>query len=161
MANVYVASSWRNDIQPEVVKALRSAGHEVYDFKNPREGDTGFHWSEIDPEWKSWTPEKYRKYLAHPIAESGYADDFSAMIWADVFVGVMPFGRSASLEMGWAAGRENKFTILLLENGEPELMVKMLDVICCSTDEVLEVVGNYHPYAVPISRIKNQKFCGH
>lgn len=45
---IYVASSWRNKIQPSVVVALREAGHEVYDFRNPREGDTGFHWSDID-----------------------------------------------------------------------------------------------------------------
>jgi hypothetical protein len=28
---IYVASSWRNSIQPEVVKALRVAGHERID----------------------------------------------------------------------------------------------------------------------------------
>ncbi len=28
---IYVASSWRNPAQPEVVSALRSAGHLVYD----------------------------------------------------------------------------------------------------------------------------------
>jgi hypothetical protein len=137
---IYVASSWRNDIQPKVVDALRKAGHAVYDFKNPREGDKGFHWSEIDPDWKQWTPEKYRECLKHPIAEAGYKSDFDAMGWADVFVGVQPFGRSASLEMGWAAGAGKK-TILLLENGEPELMVKILDHICCSIEEVIEIVG--------------------
>ena len=29
--HIYVASSWRNEYYPEVVKALREAGHEVYD----------------------------------------------------------------------------------------------------------------------------------
>lgn len=33
--NIYVASSWRCARQPAVVAALRAAGHEVYDFKNP------------------------------------------------------------------------------------------------------------------------------
>ena len=141
MAKIYVASSWRNQIQPSVVVALREAGHEVYDFKNPREGDKGFHWSEIDPEWKDWTPEKYRECLSHPIAESGYKSDFDAMEWADIFVGVQPFGRSASLEMGWAAGNGKK-TILLLENGEPELMVKMLNHICCDISEVVEIINS-------------------
>lgn len=138
---VYVASSWRNQIQPIVVQALRSDGHEVYDFRNPKEGDMGFHWSEIDHNWKQWTPEKYRSCLNHPIAESGFKSDFDAMVWADVFVGVQPFGRSASLEMGWAAGQGKK-TILLLENGEPELMVKMLDHICCSVNEVKNILNN-------------------
>jgi hypothetical protein len=32
---IYVASSWRNAEQPEIVGLLRDLGHEVYDFKNP------------------------------------------------------------------------------------------------------------------------------
>ena len=36
MARIYVASSWRNVYYPEVVTRLREAGHEVYDFRNPR-----------------------------------------------------------------------------------------------------------------------------
>ena len=133
---IYVASSWRNNIQPSVVEALRDVGHEVYDFRNPAPGSDGFHWSDIDHEWQDWDPETYRESLSHPIAESGYKHDFDAMQWADVFIGVQPFGRSASMEMGWAAGQGLK-TILLLENGEPELMVKMFDHICCSMEEVL------------------------
>lgn len=136
---IYVASSWRNQAQPTVVEALRQAGHEVYDFKNPRDGDNGFHWHEIDPDWHHWTPARYRDCLEHPIAEAGYRSDFEAMEWADVFVGVQPFGRSASMEMGWAAG-QGKRTLLLLDHGEPELMVKMFDHICCSLDEVLEML---------------------
>ncbi len=37
--HLYVASSWRNTYYPEVVAALREAGHEVYDFHNPPSGD--------------------------------------------------------------------------------------------------------------------------
>ena len=36
MAKIYVASSWRNVYYPEVVTRLREAGHEVYNFRNPR-----------------------------------------------------------------------------------------------------------------------------
>ena len=134
---IYVASSWRNPDQSKVVKRLRKEGHEVYDFRNPREGDNGFHWSDIDVNWEKWGPETLRECLNDPIAEKGYKSDCDGMIWADAFVGVMPFGRSASLEMGWAAGF-GKTTILLLSDGEPELMIKMLDHICCSLDEVVE-----------------------
>lgn len=133
---VYVASSWRNDYQPEVVLALMEDGHEVYDFRNPRDGDDGFHWSEIDKEWKHWTPEVYRDRLEHPLAVAGFKSDFDALHWCDAVVAVQPFGRSASLELGWACGA-GKFTILLLDSGEPELMVKMCDRICCGLDEVL------------------------
>jgi len=136
---IYVASSWRNEKQPEVVTELREAGYEVYDFRNPAPGNNGFHWSEIDPDWKQWTPERYRECLQHPYAEYGFASDMNALRAADVVVAVQPFGRSASLELGWASGT-GKTTILLLEDGEPELMVKMCDAICVNMDEVLECV---------------------
>ncbi len=100
---IYVASSWRNDIQPHVVEALRKAGHEVYDFKNPRPGDNGFHWSDIDPDWQDWTPEQFIEGLRHPIAASGFASDMDALRDCDACVLVLPCGRSAHLEAGWAA----------------------------------------------------------
>jgi hypothetical protein len=46
---LYVASSWRNPIQPSIVADLRAQGHDVYDFRHPPGGD--------HPEWTSWTPE--------------------------------------------------------------------------------------------------------
>ncbi|KKN24633.1 hypothetical protein LCGC14_0893170, partial [marine sediment metagenome] len=75
---IYVASSWRNDHQPGVVHDLREAGHEVYDFRNPREGDNGFHWSDIDPGWETWSPARYRECLEHPIAKAGFQSDMDA-----------------------------------------------------------------------------------
>lgn len=71
-----MTGSWRNKIQLPV-HALHKAGHDVYDFKNPREDNNKFQWSKIDPNWQKWTV---------------------------VFVEGQPFGHSASLEMGWGAG---------------------------------------------------------
>jgi len=137
---IYVASSWRNTQQPIVVAALRAVGHLVYDFRNPGNGNHGFHWSEIDPDWKQWTPLLYRQQLSHHLAEEGFRSDMNALESADVVVAVQPFGRSTALELGWACGAR-KETILLLENGEPELMVKMCDYICVSLAEVQQILA--------------------
>lgn len=136
---IYVASSWRNRHQPETVAALRRAGHQVYDFRHPRPGDHGFHWSEIDPGWQNWDAAGYREGLKHPLAEKGFQSDFDAMKWADAFVGVGSFGRSASMEMGYAVGA-GKLVILYLPEplAEPELMAKMFDHICLDLVEVLQ-----------------------
>lgn len=139
---IYVASSWRNDSQPAVVEVLRSLGHEVYDFKNPRPGDDGFHWSEIDPDWLGWSPATYRNLLGHEIAESGFKSDFDAMEWADTFVLVLPCGRSAHLEAGWAVGAGKPTSILLHEDKfEPELMYLMADLIAVDLGEVTDWLG--------------------
>ncbi len=137
---IYVASSWRNQQQPDVVKALRRDGHIVYDFKNPCVDYHGFSWREISPNWENWSCDKYIKALDHPIAKAGFASDFNAMKWADTFVLVLPCGRSAHLELGWACG-QGKQTLILLDKMEPELMVKMVDQICTHLDEVRTILS--------------------
>lgn len=129
---VYVASSWRNDFQPKVVRAIRSLDIEVYDFKNPGEGDNGFRWSEVMPSYNKYDQlcdaNDYLEAIKHPIAEAGYKSDWDAMNWADTFVLVLPCGRSAHLELGWAVGAGKKTCILL--DGPvvtPELMYLMVD----------------------------------
>jgi hypothetical protein len=141
MAKIYVASSWRNGNQPNVVKALRLAKHEVYDFKNPKPGDNGFHWSEIDQHWQTWTPETYKLALAHPVAERGFGNDWSAMVWADIGVLVLPSGRSAHIEAGYFVGA-GKRLVILLAPGEPELMYKMTPHICTTMEQVLEACND-------------------
>jgi hypothetical protein len=138
MANIYVASSWRNKQQPLVVQTLREAGHEVYDFKNPPDA-SGFKWSDIDPEWEAWTNDQYTSSLEHPLAEKGFKADFDAMAWADAVVLVLPCGRSAHLELGWGVGSGKKTCVLLSPGAmDPELMVKMCDHIALDVDSVLE-----------------------
>ncbi len=128
LLKVYVASSWRNMRQPKVVATLRRAGYQVYDFRNPKEHvherDQGFHWADIDSGWQSWTPGEFVEAMEHPLAKDGFKRDFEALTCADVVVLVMPCGRSAHLELGYAVG-QGKRTIILLSDGEPELMYKM------------------------------------
>lgn len=134
---IYVASSWRCELQPKVVVDLREAGHEVYDFRNPSEGDNGFHWSEIDADWQGWPPATYKAALETSIAEKVYASDFAGMTWADACVLVLPCGRSAHLEAGWFAGQRKELHILVLDRCQPELMYKMATGIHLSIRDLL------------------------
>lgn len=123
---VYVASSWRNDYQPDVVRGLRELGHEVYDFRNPAPDNHGFGWSQIDPGWRGWDGDQYRAALRHPIAERGFACDFNGMQTSDACVLLLPCGASAHLEAGWFAGH-GRPVLILGEPREPELMYKIAD----------------------------------
>jgi hypothetical protein len=128
MNRIYVASSWRNQIQPGVVKLLRELGHEVYDFKNP-EGKTGFSWSDVDKDWKDWTPQQYVNALNQPLAEAGFSSDFKAMAWADTCVFVLPAGTSAATEAGWMKGAGKRVIVYQPEPREAELMFKIYDKV--------------------------------
>lgn len=131
---IYVASSWRNEQQQEVVKLLRGVGHTVYDFKDPA---LGFHWRDIDSGWREWTPQIMRQALDHHLLNKVFAHDFEAMKWADACVTVLPCGRSAHLETGWFIGNK-KPSLILLSDGDPEMMYKMATKLCISVDEVIE-----------------------
>jgi hypothetical protein len=133
---VYTASSWRNESYPDVVAALRGAGHDIFDFRNPRPGDHGFSWSDVDPGWQRWTRREYIVGLNHPIARQGFASNMGGIKWAEAVVLILPCGRSAHLELGWAAGA-GKRTAILLGAREPELMYRMVDAICSTLSELL------------------------
>ena len=138
---IYVASSWRNQVQPDVVAALRAHGHEVYDFKNPPER-TAFAWSEIDPNWEKWTPLNWIEGLKHPRAVDGFNSDFGAMKWADAGVLVMPCGRSAHIEAGYFVGGKKPLWILMAPS-EPELMYSMATGLLTSLEALCVTISEY------------------
>jgi hypothetical protein len=200
---VYVASSWRNSMQPAVIEVLKAAGIPAYDFKNPEAG-TGFSWAEVktpdmadsqvrcencgqgivfaayrdvggyepdyDPNddpivWRhrnggyaacgfldgkfavpkkgsDWeTAADYLKMLDHPRSLEGFNADFDAMKRADTFLLVLPCGKSAHLELGWAIGAGKRTAILLEDPVEPELMYLMADHLSTSVMDLLAWLG--------------------
>ena len=198
---VYVASSWRNPIQPAVCAALATAGIDHYDFRNPP-GGTGFSWKQVKPDispasfavcnncgqqivystmralgyagrdltgrtdpaaWRhaggvrscagsaryDASPKKgsdweavdtYLGMIDHPVAIAGFEADFGAMQRADTFVLVLPCGKSAHLELGWAVGAGKRTAILLEDPVEPELMYRMVDFMTSHMDELIDWV---------------------
>ncbi len=137
---IYVASSWRNEFYPEVVEALRRAGHEVYDFRNPPSGDEGFKWSCVAENYMEWSPQEYREQLEHPKAVRQFDNDIKAMEAFDTCVLVLPCGRSAHTEAGWFAGRGRTVVVYIPVRQEPELMYKLFSAVCCSMDELVEAL---------------------
>lgn len=141
---VYVASSWRCPMQPFVISILKSANIDHYDFRNPP-GHAGFGWEQVMPfdiDNQLVHQDDYLEGLKHPLAEEGYNADFGAMLKADAFVLVLPCGRSAHLELGWAVGA-GKRTAILLDgpNVTPELMYKMVDRVSPDIMDLLEWLG--------------------
>lgn len=133
---VYVATSWRNEYQQGVVSALRDDGHTVYDFRS----EEGFHWSEVDPNWKAWTPAEYLRGLKHPCAERGFKRDMDALVSCEACVYVMPCGPSASMEMGWAKGAGKIVCVYIPAIREADLMIKMASFITDDLQKIRELL---------------------
>lgn len=146
---VYVASSWRCELHPAVIATLTAAGVPHYDFRNPPSG-TGFGWKEVMPSFdvdrQLADAYEYIKGLEHPRSIAGFRSDLHAMQRADTFVLVLPCGRSAHLELGWAVGAGKRTAILLdpdqrTNEVTPELMYKMVDFIALSLFDLLGWLG--------------------
>lgn len=136
--DVYLASSWRNDFHPAVLKHLRAHLLRVYDFRHPNDDDNGFHWSEIDPQWQQWDLDEYIEALEHPIADRGYHLDYNAMRKSACCVLLLPSGSSSHLEAGyfWGAGRPLIICSTQRIGLEPELMYRCAELITNDVDEI-------------------------
>lgn len=139
---IYVASSWRNPDQPELIKLLKEHFGEasVFDFRHPAPKCDGFHWEQIDPDWHDWTPEEYIGALRHRAATEGFMRDMLAMHEADVCVLLLPAGRSAHLEAGWMKGVGKRLVIITQDREEPELMYKLADIILNGFDDIVDTL---------------------
>lgn len=146
---IYLASSWRNEQQQGLVAALRELGHEVYDFKNPKPGETGFSWKQVGYDTDfikngNVTPEDIATYLdalKKPRAIEGFDNDLTAMQDATMFVLLLPCGRSAHIEMGTAVGwQKETHVVLSTEKFEPELMYLLCDRIHANIDAFLAIM---------------------
>lgn len=92
----------------------------------------GSDWEAVD---------EYLRMVEHPRALEGYAADFAAMEKADTFVMVLPCGKSAHLELGWAVGAGKRTAILLEDPVEPELMYRMVDHLSPGVMDLLAWLG--------------------
>jgi hypothetical protein len=139
---VYVASSWRNHGQGIIVYTLRAAGFEVYDFKNPPNGKP-FSFDEVGLKGDDPIPaDQYLELLwGNDRVVEGFESDFGAMKEADVFVLVLPCGRSAHLELGWAVGAGKRTAILLDDPCTPDLMYRMVDFVAPNVMDLLDWLG--------------------
>jgi hypothetical protein len=134
---IYIASSWRNEFQPKIVRQLRKDKHEVYDFRHPPNGSNRFAWSDIDEKWETWTTDEYIQALNSPVAIRVFKSVFDGMKWADCCVMVLPCGRSANTEAGWMKGAGKLVFVLSPIKQEPELMYKIYDGIFSNVKDLL------------------------
>lgn len=143
---VYIASSWRNiERHREVVKAVREAGHEVYDFTDPENGKP-FAWPQVtDLDCTQISGPQVVEVLDDPRSVKGFQSDMTALVKADAVILVMPCGRSAHLELGYAVGASKITIVLLTERQEAELMWSMVTVIAMDVEAAVAALSPPFP----------------
>lgn len=114
---------------------LRCSGLEVDDFTDERSGRYNFRWFEVG------TVDKLDAvaFLQDERVQKAFREDKQWLDWADAVLLILPAGRSAHLEAGYAKGRGKLLVIwqAAFPRGEFETMYGFADLI---TNDPLEVV---------------------
>lgn len=103
---LYMASSWKNEEAAiSLARVLRGHGHEVDCFCEPGRGRFVFHWSKIvnDPDELQQLDSK--SFLADARTQRAFLEDKKWLDWCGGVVLLLPAGRSAHLEAGYAVGQ--------------------------------------------------------
>lgn len=123
------------------------AGHEVYDFRNPAEGDNGFGWAQIGHSNGEGAGARVNagelvKLLEHKRAHHSFHLDMGGLIDCEACVMLAPCGNSAHLEAGWARGNGKPLIVFVpaAVSIQPELMYLMADHLVASVPELLELL---------------------
>ena len=133
--NVYIIGSLRNKVVQQVAHALREAGHSVFD-------DWQAAGPEADDYWQKYEKARGRTYkeaLQGAAAKNVFEFDKKNLLDAAVVVMVLPAGRSAHLELGWAIGKRRKGYILLDPSVDRwGVMYQFADGVFSTVDELVE-----------------------
>ncbi len=134
---VYIVGSLRNPEVPLIANAIRAGGHEVFD-------DWFAAGPEADDYWRTYEKARGRtlkEALAGKAARNVFQFDKANIDASDVVVLTYPSGKSAHLELGYAAGRGKKTYILAA--GDPDrwdVMMSFADGVCDTVAELLETL---------------------
>ena len=111
--NIYIASSWKNQgLARLVAEYLRDIGYPVDCFCDPSSGRYVFHWRELVDKEEDLMAHDAISFLCDSRTRRAFDEDKKWIDWSDVVVLVLPAGRSAHLEAGYAKGQGKLLFIL-------------------------------------------------
>lgn len=144
MTKVYIASSWKNEASVKWMAAfLRSQGFEVDDFTDDSAGRFVFHYSELG----NLEELDAIRFLQYEKAQRAFEEDKRMIDWADAVVLLLPAGRSAHLEAGYAKGRGKQLIIYQSDFpvGEFDVMYGFADLITSNVYAIVDHLAKIRP----------------
>jgi len=137
---IYIASSWKMADWVVAWKTiLKEESHEVDAFCDDSGGRYVFHFSEIgDP-----ADLDAINFLADPRSRKAFEEDKKWLDWCDCCLLILPSGKSAHLEAGYAKGQGKLLIIWQNEfpKGEFDVMYGFADLITDSPSAVIDFLA--------------------
>ena len=106
---IYLIGSLKNPAIPAIANELRAEGYDVFDDWFAAGPDADDHWRDYERQRGHSYPEALNGIAATHV----FNLDYHHLSQADVAVLVLPAGKSAHLEAGWARGRTKPLYVLL------------------------------------------------
>lgn len=145
---IYLASSWKNtEMVLSYAAYLRKFGFLVDAFCEP-----GSRFVFYADELEGGDTLNHITGLAHPLFQKTYQEDKKWLDWCDACVIILPAGRSAHLEGGYAKGCGKLLFIMShLTPGEWDVMYGMADKVINveSPQELVQELYKYQPRLQP------------
>lgn len=147
---IYVASSWKNEKRCLLIaKVLRDWGHEVDCFCDASSGRYVFNYQELGDVSKM----NAVSALEEPKVIRAFQEDKHWLDWAECVVLLLPSGKSAHLEAGYAAGRGKKLVILgEFPKGEMDVMYGFAQYLVRNIDELEEALNRLERHLERVNR---------
>lgn len=136
---IYIASSWKNaGLVRTLSLVMQGLGHEVYDFTDA-EKHFAFDAADIERFAGKRDEIDWLDFMECTETLKAFQADRAGINWADAVLMVLPCGRSAHLEAGYAVGR-NKPLIIYgdLPKGEFETMYGFANICIRRTDDLAD-----------------------
>lgn len=144
MKNIYVASSFsRLEHVRKFAEKIRFYGHHVYCFCDEKEPT--FRLGVKIRESRLVTRVNHKTALLQPDIHIIGIINWQQLMKADIVVVMLPCGKSAHLEAGWAVGQGKKVLVFgHLPLGEFDAMYVMVDGVYdeCQFDHLMTAIGH-------------------
>ncbi len=106
---IYIATSWKMaETALDISALLKGHGHEVDCFCDDSGGRYVFHFSEVG----DITKLNSINFLEDERSQRAFREDKKWLDWADAVILLLPSGKSAHLEAGYAVGQGKKLYII-------------------------------------------------
>jgi len=142
---IYLAGSWKNQKEILLIRdILNSQGHAVDCFASEDNGRISFNWSKLD-DIQDKLPKMDAKDMleVHKVKEA-FKEDKKWLDWCDLCILILPSGKSAHLEAGYAKGKD-KIVVIFgdLQKGDFDVMYGFADGIfrCDEIDHMIDFVN--------------------
>lgn len=155
MNRIYIASSWKNvgEVR-QLASRLRDDGFAVDDFTDDSRGRFVFHYADLNEADRL----DAISFLQHDQARRAFLEDKKMIDWADAVVLLLPSGRSAHLEAGYAKGTGKKLVIYQPEQfplGEFDVMYGFADLITTSFADVVSFLSEPRPVILDMGKLED------